>query len=107
MWPTFKEGEHIQCSTYSGQNISEGDVIVFHHPYKPDVTCVKRVKSVSEKGLFVEGDNPDPLASEDSHNYGLISYNAMIAIHTSSQEKWTRRDLNPRPPGYEPGAPTN
>ena len=26
---------------------------------------------------------------------------------SSSCEKWARRDLNSRPPGYQPGAPTN
>ena len=45
-----------------------------------ELTCVKRVKSLSEKGYFVEGDNPDPLASEDSHNFGLVSKDAIFAF---------------------------
>ena len=41
------------------------------HPLKPNVVVVKRVLRVESNGdLFLVGDNPDPLASEDSHNFG-------------------------------------
>jgi len=80
MWPTFKNGEVISCEVYSGQPICVKDIIVFTHPFKPEVTCVKRVKSTTEDAFFVEGDNPDPLASEDSHNFGLVSTNAVVAL---------------------------
>ena len=59
---------------------SVGDLIVFQHPFKNSVTCVKRVKTIRDKGFFVEGDNPDPLASEDSHNFGVVSTSAVIAF---------------------------
>ena len=59
-----------------------GNIVVFTHPFKPKVTCVKRVKRITDSGLFVEGDNPDPLASEDSHNFGIVSLDAIIAIHS-------------------------
>ena len=58
-------------------------MFVFTHPFKPKVTCVKRVKRITDSGLFVEGDNPDPLASEDSHNFGIVSLDSIIAIHSS------------------------
>ena len=59
-----------------------GNLVVFTHPFKPNVTCVKRVKRITDSGAFVEGDNPDPLASEDSHNFGIVSLDAIIAINT-------------------------
>jgi|TARA_B100001741_G_scaffold313503_1_gene319997 nickel-type superoxide dismutase maturation protease len=80
MWPTFNDGDIIGCEQYSGQIISVGDLVVFRHPFKNKVTCVKRVKSITEKGYFVEGDNPDPLASEDSHNFGPVSEDAIFAF---------------------------
>ena len=80
MWPSFKDGEIIECEAYTTQEIEVSDLILFSHPFKNNVTCVKRVKSIHENGFFVEGDNPDPLASEDSHNFGVVKKNAIIAI---------------------------
>ena len=80
MWPSFKDGDIIECEAYSKQEIKVSDLVVFLHPFKQNVTCVKRVKSILENGLFVEGDNPDPLASEDSHNFGIVKKDAIIAI---------------------------
>ena len=80
MWPTVNDGDVIACEHYEGQSVSVGDLVVFTHPFKNGVTCVKRVKSLSEKGYFVEGDNPDPLASEDSHNFGPVSEDAIYAF---------------------------
>jgi|TARA_B100001996_G_C18132388_1_gene389611 nickel-type superoxide dismutase maturation protease len=80
MWPTFNDGDIISCEQYSGQTISVGDLVVFRHPFKNEVTCVKRVKSLTEKGYFVEGDNPDPLASEDSHNFGHVPEDTIFAF---------------------------
>jgi hypothetical protein len=35
---------------------------------------VKRISALHANGrLFLTGDNPDPLASEDSHNFGPVS----------------------------------
>lgn len=80
MWPSFSDGDEILCQNYTGQEIAIGDLVVFKHPFKSSVTCVKRVKTISEKGLFVQGDNPDPLASEDSHNFGHVPTDSIIAI---------------------------
>ena len=39
---------------------------------------VKRILRVEPDGrLFLVGDNPDPLASEDSHNFGPVSLEAV------------------------------
>ena len=83
MWPNFKDEDTLSCEKYSGQSVLVGDIVVFTHPFKPKVTCVKRVKRITDSGLFVEGDNPDPLASEDSHNFGIVSLDSIIAIHSS------------------------
>ena len=80
MWPSYRDGEIIECQKYIGQNILKGDIVVFNHPLKSKVTCVKRVTSVENDSLFVEGDNPDPTASEDSHNFGPIALSKVLGI---------------------------
>ena len=83
MWPSFKDGDTLPCEEYSGQDLAVGNIVVFTHPFKANVTCVKRVKRVTDSAVFVEGDNPDPLASEDSHNFGIVPLDAIIAINTN------------------------
>lgn len=80
MWPTLKHGDTFDAVSYSGQVIKVGDIVVFSDPTHPSRICVKRVLHVKEKGLFVEGDNPDPTASTDSHNYGLVSHELLIGM---------------------------
>ena len=73
MWPTFRDGDVL---TFTQQNLSSlavSDVVLVAHPLKPEVRMVKRVLRIEANGdLFLVGDNPDPLASEDSHNFGPV-----------------------------------
>jgi len=39
---------------------------------------VKRIKSIDGDRFFLEGDNPDPLASDDSHNFGTVKFDSII-----------------------------
>ena len=80
MWPTLTEGQEILATKYYGQKIKVGQIIVFKHPFDNTLIAVKRVKSVDNGLLFVEGDNPDPTASNDSHNFGLLKQEFVIAI---------------------------
>ena len=80
MWPTLKHGDTFDALAYSGQEINIGDIIVFRDPTHTSRICVKRVLHIKPNGLFVEGDNPDPTASTDSHNYGLISFDLLIGM---------------------------
>jgi len=80
MWPTLRDGETVDVSTYSGQDLHVGDLIVFRDPRDESRICIKRLKLLEPNGLFVEGDNPDPTASTDSHNYGPISLNSVIGF---------------------------
>ena len=80
MWPTLRDGDTFEAIPYSNQPIEIGDVVVFNDPTHTSRICVKRVAHVKPDGLFVEGDNPDPTASTDSHNYGLVSYDLLIGM---------------------------
>tara|TARA_B110001452_G_scaffold267279_1_gene276542 strand:- start:1445 stop:1729 length:285 start_codon:yes stop_codon:yes gene_type:complete len=85
MWPTFNDGDIIQCIEYVSQEIIPSRIVVFKHPLKHAVTCVKRVKRAEGDRFFVQGDNPDPTASDDSHNFGWIARTSIIAIETTDQ----------------------
>ena len=80
MWPKLNDGDIIECEEYSGQVVELKTLVVFTHPFKNSDTCVKRVSRIDGERFFVEGDNPDPLASEDSHNFGWLSKSLILAI---------------------------
>ena len=77
MWPTFCDGDSIQA--VSGKLPELGDIVVAKHPWKT-IHIVKRVKKILSDGYFLEGDNPDPTGSEDSHNFGPIPSASIIGI---------------------------
>ena len=80
MWPTLKDGQMISCITYIGQKISVGQIVVFPHPFESMNILIKRVDKIAQNRLFVVGDNPDPTATEDSHNFGMIESASVIAV---------------------------
>ncbi|MAH08602.1 MAG: hypothetical protein CL961_02915 [Euryarchaeota archaeon] len=80
MWPTLKNGDVVTCNSYQGGAILQGQIIVFPSPFDSENILIKRVKSIDNDLLFVEGDNPDPSASNDSHNFGSINISTVIAV---------------------------
>lgn len=80
MWPTLKDGDTIDVNVLDNQDLQIGDLVVFRDPRDASRMCIKRLKRIEENGLFVEGDNPDPTASTDSHNYGLIPFESVIGF---------------------------
>ena len=77
MWPTLKDGDSVEA--IQGPIPVVGDIVIAHHPMKK-MTVIKRVKRIQHDGLFLEGDNPDPIGSDDSHNFGLVPTSSIIAI---------------------------
>ena len=82
MNPTFEDGEEIIFEKINlNHKIEIDDIIVFNHPFNSGIKVVKRISKIKDKvKLFVEGDNPDYLSSDDSHNFGLIDSSKIIAI---------------------------
>ena len=74
MWPTFSNDALLKFTPVNQAELTKGDVVLALHPLKPKVLLVKRIHRIETDGrLFLTGDNPDPLASEDSHNFGPVS----------------------------------
>lgn len=83
MWPNLVDGQVLDFQEYTDQKLSVDDIIVFKHPLKSKLVMIKRIRKFNSKGeLWVVGDNPDPTASEDSHNFGFISKNHVIGLHS-------------------------
>ena len=80
MWPSIIDGDKLQFVEIDSTPLNVGDIILFKHPFKSNIDCIKRIKLINEGKLFVEGDNPDPLASEDSHNFGWIKTSSVDAV---------------------------
>ena len=81
MLPCFRDGQTVVCRPFSPEDeLRVGDVVVFFHPFKKKMKLIKRVQSVKDQNVFVVGDNPDILSSEDSHNFGPIQKNTILAI---------------------------
>ncbi|MGB0616543.1 MAG: hypothetical protein ACPGOT_00675 [Candidatus Poseidoniaceae archaeon] len=82
MWPTYAD-QHVATfrTVNTTQPVPPGTVVLAQHPLKPDVKVVKRVRHITDDGrLFLEGDQPDPLGSEDSHNFGPVKPEAILAV---------------------------
>ena len=77
MWPTLRDGDVVEA--IQGLSPVVGDIVVAKHPFKK-MNVIKRVKRILGDGIFIEGDNPDPIGSEDSHNFGLIQNLSLIHI---------------------------
>jgi len=77
MWPTLRDGDCVKAETDTHPEI--GNIVVAKHPWK-EIHIVKRVKEILPDGFFLEGDNPDPTGTEDSHNFGPIPSASIIGI---------------------------
>ena len=75
MWPSYRDGDVVSFAPCDETYVARvNDVVLVRHPMKDNVLMVKRVSVVQNDGrLFLTGDNPDPTASEDSHNFGPVS----------------------------------
>ena len=85
MWPTFPEGTLFALET-NPKKISVNDLVLAIHPTSSDVKIVKRLQSINGEWVFVVGDNPDPLSSDDSHNFGPIHIDNILGICTPLME---------------------
>lgn len=79
MWPNYREGDEVICQALTKEILEVGDLVVANHPLNPEVKVFKRISEIGEDGRFIlVGDNPDPTASEDSHNFGPVAREQII-----------------------------
>ena len=80
MWPTLKQGSTAKFERIYPNLVSVGQIVLLDHPFRPNLRIIKRVQSIEDSRLFLVGDNPDPTASEDSHNFGEVDVSSVIAV---------------------------
>ena len=78
MWPTYPCGTLFSLHPFDPGQPLVGDVVLTIHPFHPEVQIVKRVQSIEEDMVFLVGDNPDPTASDDSHNFGQVHRDELL-----------------------------
>ncbi len=81
MWPTFVDGQVLSFLEVDSQTLlGQGDVVLAYHPLKDNVMVVKRILRVESDGrFFLVGDQTDPTATEDSHNFGPVARQNILA----------------------------
>ena len=80
MWPTLRDGDIVRFEKIDTKLIEPNLIVLFKHPSKKNFNLIKRISSVEDGEVFLVGDNPDPNASEDSHNFGRINIKDIIAV---------------------------
>ena len=80
MWPTLENGDIVRFEKTDLDAIEINHIVLFKHPFKKDFNLIKRINSIDGGRVFLVGDNPDPNASEDSHNFGRIGLEEIIAV---------------------------
>jgi nickel-type superoxide dismutase maturation protease len=79
MLPTLKDGLSVFVSEKMVPEV--GDIIVVKHPKKEDLVLIKRCIKKTDKGMWIEGDNPEN--STDSRQLGWFSEKGCIGVVTS------------------------
>lgn len=80
MWPKLKHGSTAKFERIDSTSVAVGQVVLLDHPFRPNLRIIKRIQSMEDGRLFLVGDNPDPTASEDSHNFGEVAVSSVIAV---------------------------
>ena len=87
MWPTLANGastrfEMVDASAHDGLKV--GQIVLLDHPFRSELRIIKRIQTISNGKAFLTGDNPDPTASEDSHNFGKVDISAIFAVFSQN-----------------------
>ena len=80
MWPTLEDGNIARFEKILSDNLHKGQIVLVEHPLRNDFYLIKRISSVHGEKIFLVGDNPDPNASEDSHNFGFVKSRKVLAV---------------------------
>jgi|TARA_B110001454_G_scaffold16143_1_gene14504 nickel-type superoxide dismutase maturation protease len=83
MWPTLANGASVQFEVVDktvDDGLKVGQIVLLDHPFRSELRIIKRIQTISNGKAFLTGDNPDPTASEDSHNFGKVDISEIFAV---------------------------
>lgn len=82
MHPTLPDGTTVLLDTAVYHHIAPpiGDIVLAQHPFQPRNKMIKRITAVTEDGCyFLQGDNPDTTETSDSHSFGAVRPDQILA----------------------------
>ena len=82
MHPTLPDGAIVLIDTAVYQHTLPqiGDIVLAQHPFETNNKMIKRITAVDEDArYFLQGDNPDLLASTDSRSFGSVNQKHILA----------------------------
>jgi len=74
MLPLLKAGDGVLVNPYAYRRHppQPGDIVVVRHPFRTDVTLIKRIRAITQDNYcLLQGDNAS--ASTDSASFGKVS----------------------------------
>ena len=80
MWPSLVDGDEMEFEALEEEEPQIGDLVLFKHPFNTEITAVKRLVAMDGEKYILEGDNPDPTASQDSHNFGPVKREMILGF---------------------------
>ncbi len=80
MWPTLESGNIVRFERIEYGVLQKNQIVLSEHPLRKDFLIIKRILSIDGSKAFLVGDNPDPSASDDSHNFGLVDIRNIVAV---------------------------
>ena len=80
MWPSLVDGDEMEFEALEEKELQIGDLVLFKHPFNTEITAVKRLIAMDGEKYILEGDNPDPTASQDSHNFGPVKREMILGF---------------------------
>jgi nickel-type superoxide dismutase maturation protease len=80
MFPTFKDGDKVEFIALGNRLLRIGDIVLAEHPFQKKIKIIKRIHSIKDNNLyFLTGDNKNLGSSSDSHSFGLLSKDCILA----------------------------
>lgn len=77
MQPTLWEGDEVLVDLFAYEHAAPqvGDIVWANHPFRTDMTLIKRITAVTKDGrFFLSSDNQEPgHFQRDSHHFGAVS----------------------------------
>lgn len=80
MWPTLVNGSTVRFEKIKDKILEVGQIVLAKHPLQSNLIIIKRIQSINGNKAFLIGDNPDPTASDDSHNFGMVLISEISAV---------------------------
>ena len=80
MWPSLVDGDEMEFEALKEKELQIGDLVLFKHPFNTEITAVKRLVAMDGEKYILEGDNPAPTASQDSHNFGPVKREMILGF---------------------------